>query len=156
MAGPAELALERTPRRPDAFMVPRPVPGEPGRFVVDATWGTIRPMVLAPGVRTVGELEVIAHIARGLPLVDCRLPAYLADGTIPGAVAIPHTELAQRLDEVDRDVDTVLFCNGPQCAATPDAIQTLLAAGHPAARLLYYRGGLHDWLTLGLPLASAH
>ena len=144
----------RLPRRTDAFMVPRPVPGKPGQFLVDATWGTIRPMQLAPGVRTVGELEVIEHIDRGLPLIDSRLPRYLEGGTLPSAVSIPHGETAERLDEFDPEVDTILFCNGPQCAATPDAIATLLAAGHPPERILYYRGGLHDWLTLGLPLAA--
>jgi rhodanese-related sulfurtransferase len=148
-----QILAERLPRRTDAFMVPRPVPGRPGQYHVDATWGTIRPKPLAPGVRTVGELEVIEHIARRLPLVDSRLPHYLEDGTLPGAVGIPHGETAARLDEFDPEVDTILFCNGPQCAATPDAIATLLAAGHPAERLLYYRGGLHDWLTLGLPLS---
>lgn len=40
----------------------------------------------------------------------------------------------------------------PQCTATPRAIAALLSAGHPAAALLYYRGGIHDWVTLGLPL----
>jgi len=145
--------VDRLPRRADAFMVPRPVPGRPGRFVVDATWGTIRPMQLAPGVRTVGELEVIEHITRGLPLVDSRLSHYLEGGTLPGAVSIPHDETAARLGEFDARLDTILFCNGPQCAATPDAIAKLLAAGHPPERILYYRGGLHDWLTLGLPLA---
>ena len=49
----------------------------------------------------------------------------------------------------------MLFCNGPQCAATPDAIRTLLRAGYPAERLAYYRGGIHDWVTLGLPLEPA-
>jgi rhodanese-related sulfurtransferase len=143
---------QRTPRRADAFMVPRPVEGAPGRFVVDATWGTIRPIQLAPGVRTVGEVEVLAHLEQGLPLVDSRLPESYAEGTIPGAISIPHTETTARLAEFDRDADTVLFCNGPQCAATPDAVEQLLTAGHPPARLLYYRGGIHDWLTLGLPL----
>jgi hypothetical protein len=76
-------------------------------------------------VRRVGEVEVIAHIAMGLPLVDTRLTA-------------------DRLDEFDTRVDTILFGNGSQCAATPDAIRTLLAAGHPAESLLYYRGGIHD------------
>ena len=133
-------------------MLPRPVPGEPGRVVVDATWGTIMPIEPAPGVRTVGELEVIAHIEADLPLIDTRLPKYVAAGTIPTARVVPHNETADRLDEFDASVDTVLFCNGPQCAATPDAIRTLLRAGHPAERLLYYRGGIHDWVTLGLPL----
>jgi rhodanese-related sulfurtransferase len=154
--GPAVAQrVRRLARREEVFMVPQPVPGEPGRFVVDATWGTIMPIELVPGVRTVGELEVIAHIEAGLPLIDTRLPKYVAAGTIPTARAVPHTETTDRLNEFDDGVDTVLFCNGPQCAATPDALRTLLRAGHPAERLLYYRGGIHDWVTLGLPLAPA-
>jgi rhodanese-related sulfurtransferase len=149
--GDVPLSIERIARRPDAFMVPRPVDGAPGRFLVDATWGVIRPIEVARGVRTVGELEVIRHIERGLPLIDSRLPDFFAAGSIPAAVSVPHTETARRLAEFDPAVETVLFCNGPQCGATPDSIAALLAAGHPADRILYYRGGMHDWLTLGLP-----
>jgi rhodanese-related sulfurtransferase len=145
-------ALRRLERRADAFMVPRPVPGETGRFVVDGTWGTINPLLLEPGVRTVAELEVLDHIARGLPIVDSRAAESFGAGTIPGARNLPHREIAARLGELDPTTDTVLFCNGPQCAATPRAIRALLAAGHPAERLLYYRGGMHDWTTLGLPV----
>jgi len=144
--------IERTPRRGDAFMTPRPVSGDPGRFVVDATWGTLNPIQLAPGVATVGELEVCDHVEAGLPLVDTRPAKVFAKATIPGARSIPHGEMAKRLGEVDRDVPTVLFCNGPQCSATPQAIRTLLDAGFPAGSLLYYRGGIHDWVTLGLPV----
>jgi rhodanese-related sulfurtransferase len=147
--------LARPPRNHDAFRVPQPVPGERGRFVVDGTWGTITPIQIAPGVHTVGELEVIAHIQAGQPVIDTRLSSYFAQGTIPTARSIPHNETAARLDEFDARVDTVLFCNGPQCSATPEAIRTLLEHGHPAQRLLYYRGGIHDWLTLGLPLEAA-
>ncbi len=146
--------IERLPRRDDAFMIPRPVEGAPGQVIVDATWGRITPMQLAPGVRTVGELEVLAHIEAGLPLIDTRLPTYVAHGTLPSARAIPHVEIAERLGEIDPQTNTILFCNGPQCAATPDAIRRLLDAGQPAERLLYYRGGIHDWVTLGLPLES--
>ena len=146
--------IERLPRREDALMLPRSVEGAPGQFIVDATWGRITPMQLAPGVRTVGELEVLAHIEAGLPLIDTRLPKYLVHGTIPRARGIPHTEIAERLGELDSEIDTILFCNGPQCAATPEAIRGLLDAGHPPERLLYYRGGIHDWVTLGLALES--
>ena len=147
--------IERLQRRGDACMLPRPVEGAPGQFVVDATWGRIMPMHLAPGVRTIGELEVLAHIEAGLPLIDTRLPKYVVHGTLPSALAIPHTRIAECLDEFDPETDTILFCNGPQCAATPDAIRRLLDAGHPPERLLYYRGGIHDWVTLGLPLEPA-
>jgi hypothetical protein len=147
--------IRRLARRDDAFFLPQPVPGEPGRFVVDATWGRITPLHLAPGVGTVGEQEVLTHIQAGLPLVDCRLERYVAEGTLPTARSLPHTEQRDRIGEVSRALDTVLFCNGPQCGATPDSIRILLEAGHPPERLLYYRGGIHDWVTLGLPLVAA-
>ncbi|HET9104224.1 MAG TPA: rhodanese-like domain-containing protein [Solirubrobacteraceae bacterium] len=132
--------------------MPRPIPGELGLVEVDATWGVIQPIELAPGVRTVGELEVIAHLRGGGPAVDTRRPEYLATGTLPGARAIPHDEIVTRRGELDCERPTVMFCNGPQCAATPDAVRALLASGWPPELILYYRGGMHDWMTLGLPL----
>ena len=135
-------------------MVPQPVTGEPGLFIVDGTWGEISPIELAPGVRTVGELEVIEHARQGRPLVDTRLPHFVQAGTIPGADGIPHEDMVARVEELSSEVPTVFFCNGPQCGATPDAIRALLAAGHPAKEILYYRGGLHDWITLGLPVTA--
>lgn len=49
----------------------------------------------------------------------------------------------------------MLFCNGPQCGATPEALRALLEHGYPADRLRYYRGGVHDWMTLGLPVEGS-
>lgn len=133
-------------------MLPRPVPNEPGLVLVDATWGKITPIELAPGVRTVGELEVIEHIHAGLPLIDTRREIFYRAGTIPGARNIPHERIAEAIDSIDPYAVTVLFCNGPQCGATPEAVRTLLGEGHPAKSMLFYRGGIHDWTTLGLPL----
>ncbi len=148
------VRFERLPRREDPLRLPEPVAGERGLFLVDGTWGKIAPHELAPGVRTVGELEVIEHLEGGGALVDTRLEEYVAAGTIPGAVAIPHGETAERMGELDADAETVFFCNGPQCAATPNTVEILLAAGFPARAILYYRGGIHDWMTLGLPLSG--
>jgi rhodanese-related sulfurtransferase len=147
-------ALPRLARRAHPERVPRAVEGEPGIFAVDSTWGVIQPISLAPGVRTVGELEVIEHLRAGRPLVDCRLPEYVVSGTIPGALNIPHDEIVERIAELDPVEPTVVFCNGPQCTATGKATDALLAMGWPAERLLYYRGGIHDWVTLGLPIAE--
>ena len=147
--------LERTPRREQAEMIPRAIEGEPGMMVVDSTWGTVAPMELAPDVRTPGELEVIRHIEAGLPLVDSRREQFFASGTIPGAINIPHQETAMRMHELDPDGPTVFFCNGPQCAATPWALKALLDGGYPTAAILYYRDGMHDWMTLGYPVAVA-
>ena len=134
-------------------MVPRPVPDKPGLLTVDATWGTISPIQLAPGVRTVGELEVIDHIdgrtcrswTRGWRTSTGR-------ARIPSARNIPHEQIEQSINSLDPGLTTIFFCNGPQCAATPAAIRTLLTSGYPPESILYYRGGIHDWMTLGLPI----
>ncbi len=144
--------IERLARREETLMVPRPVPNQPGLVTVDATWGTISPIQIAPGVRTVGELEVIEHIQEGLPLIDTRPESFYREGTISGARNITHPRMAELIGGLDPDRATIFFCNGPQCAATPSSIRTLLGAGYPAESILYYRGGIHDWVTLGLPV----
>jgi rhodanese-related sulfurtransferase len=143
---------ERLDRREPVARIPRAVPGEPGLFVVDATWGRIQPLRLPGGVETVGELEVLAHLRAGGALVDTRQPEHVVHGTLPGAVAIRHEEILEGLAALDADGPVILFCNGPQCTATPQAVAALLEAGWDPTRLRYYRGGIHDWVTLGLPL----
>ncbi len=133
-------------------MVPSSVSGEPGLFVVDGTWGTISPMELAPDVQTVGELEVIKHVQEGGALIDTRQAHFRRAGTIPGARNIPHDQILDHIGSLDSRRATVFFCNGPQCSATPQAVRALLDAGYPARAILYYRGGMHDWITLGLPV----
>jgi rhodanese-related sulfurtransferase len=130
-------------------MIPQPL-GD-GFFKVDSTWGTVQPLQLAEGVRTIAEQELVEHLHNGGAIIDTRLCHFYEEATIPGARAIPHEEIVDHIGDLDRDSPTVFFCNGPQCAATPDAIRLLLEAGHPPAAILYYRGGIHDWMTLGYP-----
>ena len=146
MTGRAERSREQDPRS-----VPWPLDGERDVVAVDTTWGELQPLEAAPGVRTVGELELLALVDEGAVLVDSRTDGSFGGRTLPGAVSIPHDQALARLGELDRDGLSVLFCNGPQCPQSPDAIRQLLEAGFPASALAYYRGGLHDWVTLALP-----
>ena len=59
------------------------------------------------------------------------------------------------MDLLDPDAVTVLYCNGPQCGATPRAVETLLEMGRRPSSLAYYRGGIQDWICLGLPTVPA-
>ena len=145
------LSRRERSRAKDPVSVPQPVPGEPDLVVADTTWGELQPIVVAPGVRTVGELEVIELVDQGATLVDCRTPGSFFGATIRGSVLVPHDEVVQRRTELDPDGVTVLFCNGPQCPQSPDAIRRLLAAGVPASSLAYYRGGMQDWVCAALP-----
>ena len=138
----------------------------------------INPMQLAPGVETLGELEVLDYLDKmskgdkSILVVDSRTPDWVARGTIPGAVNIPWTKLAPQkgaspLDIADimtkqfgvkeqeglfdyRDAKTlVLFCNGMWCGQSPNNIRTLLRFGYPAEKIKWYRGGMQNWANLG-------
>lgn len=146
------LTVERAtaPEGHDPLRVP--AVDRTGLVTIDPWWGTIQPQQLHPGIPTWGELEVIEHMKGGGRLIDTRLPEYVeASGTIPGSLVIPWETIADHLSEIDPRGVTVLFCNGPQCAATPRAVGRLLDAGVEPESLAYYRGGIQDWVGLGLP-----
>ena len=147
-----EQTIERFPKRDETQMIPEYAADKKGLVTVDITWGEIQPMQAAEGVPTVGEGEVIKHLEKGLPVVDVRAPDTRHGVRIPGTTAIPISEIADRMGELDRSEPTVFFCNGPQCPQSQKAINYLLEKGYPADKLRYYRGGMHDWITLGLPV----
>ena len=139
----------------------------------------IQPAILAPGVETIAELEVLDYLRRmsegdnSIVVVDSRTPAWVAKGTIPGAINIPWTALnpAKGADPISigeileekfnarnleglwdfRDARTlVMFCNGMWCGQSPNNIMNLLGFGYPAHKIKWYRGGMQNWEILGL------
>jgi len=138
----------------------------------------IRPIVLAPGVETIGELEMLDYLAKAsggdksILVIDSRTPDWVAKGTIPGSVNIPWTLLKEDTSdpltisgilsdqfgaEFDDDLwdfsgvkTLVMYCNGMWCGQSPRNIMTLLKFGYPADKIKWYRGGMQDWEVLGL------
>jgi rhodanese-related sulfurtransferase len=137
----------------------------------------IRPIKLAPGVETIGELEMLDYlVAAGtdssILIIDSRTPDWVAKGTIPGSVNIPWTLLNPEtsdpitIGEIMQDKfgalqnddlwdfasakTLVMFCNGMWCGQSPRNIHTLLRYGFPADKIKWYRGGMQDWEILGL------
>ena len=139
----------------------------------------VQPMQLAPGVETIGELELLDYLKRmtagdaGVLVVDSRDGTWpTRSGIIPGAVVIPWQELF--LEKGEREhIATVLedrfgarrdgplwsfaqaktlvfYCNGPWCGQSPTNIRSLLAIGYPAHKIKWYRGGMQAWKALGL------
>jgi rhodanese-related sulfurtransferase len=113
-------------------------------------------------------------------VIDSRTPDWVMRGTIPGSVNIPWNQInidtagtfetpaeAEGLkhilaDEFDAklgedgkwdfsDAKTlVLFCNGIWCPQSTANIKTLVEYGYPVHKLKWYRGGMQDWLSVGL------
>ncbi len=147
-----DISEIRAPKRDKHHMIPKNIGTESGLVEVDITWGGIQSIKAGQSVHTVGELEVYQHHMKGLPIIDARKPDTSDEVAIPGSKNIPYDELIGRMDELDKDNPSIFFCNGPQCPQSSTAIKNLLDAGYPADSILYYRGGMHDWITLGLPV----
>lgn len=142
----------------------------------------IQPMVLAPGVETIGELEVLGYLKRmsagedSILVIDSRDPEWLGKGMIPGAISIPwkrlhtqHTDSAAIASVLQLQFDAarqgvlwnfnyaktlVFYCNGAWCGQSPTNIRALLAMGYPAHKLKWYRDGMQGWLLFGLTTAQ--
>ncbi|MBM4218940.1 MAG: rhodanese-like domain-containing protein [Gammaproteobacteria bacterium] len=85
----------------------------------------------------------IAWADRSLLVLDVRTPEEFSAGHVPGAVNIPHTELAARIAELEgaRDNDIVVYCRIGVRAAT--ALDVLEKSGFK--RLLHLKGDYMRW-----------
>ena len=142
----------------------------------------IQPAILAPGVETIAELEVIDYIqamhnGEAVIVQDSRTPDWHERGHIPGTVSIPWTKLATKagasiidiseimvdqfgVEEIEGIFDfsnaktLVLYCNGMWCGQSPASIKTLLVFASPMYKIKWYRGGMQDWEVLGLTVVQ--
>jgi len=126
----------------------------------------VQPFAPAPGVSTIGELELMDMLRDpDAVVIDSRVTANFEGGSIPGAVSIPFSEAADRLEELGCEIDfdgfdcenakrVALFCNGPWCGQSPTAARKMIAAKYPADKIYYYRGGMQVWRMLGLTVTE--
>lgn len=165
VAGPGDLVLWGDTRSIRVQTAGGAVEITRRRTEVALSGGSLQPVSIE-GVEPAAEVEVLEALQSGEALlVDMRTAEGWEQCSIPGAVHLPYREVAGRLDELGctgsaergwncsgaRDV--IAFCNGPACGQTPAGIRAMIAAGYPPARIRYYRGGVQDWLVLGLTIA---
>ncbi|GAA2966377.1 MBL fold metallo-hydrolase [Actinokineospora diospyrosa] len=119
------------------------------RIGFDRVRGYTRPQAVRRATR-LSALE-LALVASERQLVDVRGPGEVeSSGTITGAVLIPLPELLARLDELDRDRPTVVFCAGGYRSSV--AASTLRANGF--ADVADLAGGFSAWTDSDLPTVA--
>ncbi len=117
-------------------------------------------LAVAPGARAgdaaVAPADLAARIARHeAPLiVDVRSAKEYADGHLPGALNIPHDEIARRWTALNarRDQEIVLYCHSGRRAGLAQQALEKLDFSH--TRLL--DGSIQAWQAAGLPLRDEH
>jgi len=100
--------------------------------------------------------DLLAREARhdpALVVLDVRTPAEFAEGHVPGAINVPHDEVAQRLDELAplRDKDVVVYCKSGRRAGL--ALKVL--GEHGYTRLAHLSGDMQGWTAAGRPVERA-
>jgi rhodanese-related sulfurtransferase len=99
-----------------------------------------------------GTDELLRRLRTGDAVVlDVRPGPEYAAGHLPGAIHIPLEELADRLSELPRDREIVVYCRGQYCVLAHDAVRLLNASGHRAARAA---DGVLEWRVAGVPVET--
>jgi rhodanese-related sulfurtransferase len=83
-------------------------------------------------------------------VVDVRSPSERSEGAIPGSVALPLSQLLDRMGELPRDRELLVYCAG----GYRSSIAASLLAGrgfHPVTEMA---GGISAWESDGLPLTT--
>jgi phage shock protein E len=97
-------------------------------------------------------MERIAWADQALVVLDVRTPAEYADGHVPGAINIPHTELAARIAELAaaREKDIVVYCRTGVRAE--EALGVLGKSGFK--RLYHLQGDYTRWFDEQRPIVK--
>ena len=86
----------------------------------------------------------------GFVLVDVRSPKLFAEGHVPGAVNIPHSQLTvERLAKYPPETLFVVYCAGPHCNGATKGALRLARLGRPVKEMI---GGITGWEDEGYDL----
>jgi len=86
-------------------------------------------------------------------LLDVRGRAAFAKGHVPGAISLPHADIAaERLMAWMHDTVFVVYCAGPHCNGADKAALKLARLGRPVKVML---GGVTGWADEGFAFEAS-
>lgn len=75
------------------------------------------------------------------------------DCHIAGSINIPFEQLESRLDRLDKQAETIVYCSNYQCTASAHAARILKEKGF--SRVYAYEAGMAEWYQQKLPVVGA-
>lgn len=101
-------------------------------------------------VDQVSRAELVEMMRRqDTALLDVRPVEEYEAGHIAGAVSMPLSQIAVRLDEVEATSSIVTYCRGAYCVMAHDAVTLIRGRGRDAVRL---QDGMLEWRLAQLPV----
>jgi DNA-binding transcriptional ArsR family regulator len=95
--------------------------------------------------------DELARLTETSVLLDVRPAGEYEQAHLEGAVSIPIDEIEQRADELPEDAEILVYCRGPFCTYSDQAVDVLREAGLEARRL---EPGLPDFERMGAPVET--
>lgn len=116
-----------------------------------------------PGATRVNVSEVEALIRQGATFVDVRSETEYMERRVKGAQWVPYVEKSLKdiafdpaaddfsgLAKLDPEKPVIFACNGAECWKSYKASKIAVAKGFKT--VYWFRGGLPEWLSRGLPV----
>ncbi len=104
-----------------------------------------------PGVSDISQEQFLSNPPESALILDVRTADEFAAGHVPGAVNVPHDQLASRLGELEGEKDrpVVVYCERGGRAGK--AASVLLEAGY--ADIRHLAGDMTEWRANDRPIA---
>lgn len=101
---------------------------------------------------TRNELKAKIDSGERFYLVEALPEKYYRDAHLPGALHMPHDQVAQLARTLlpDKDRDVVVYCANAPCRNSTIAAAQLQALSY--VRVLEYVEGKQDWVDAGFPI----
>lgn len=97
--------------------------------------------------------ELMRRVTSGeVVVLDVRPQAEFDTAHLPGAVSVPLSELARRMDELPSDTEVVAYCRGKFCLLAYAAVDYLKSRGLSASRL---NVGFSEWKLQNQPVEAS-
>ena len=107
---------------------------------------------LATTASRVAAVDAAEWLRDAAQVVDVRNPGEQVGGVLPGARRIPLASLLDRVDELDPDVPTVVYCAG----GYRSSIAASALRAHGFAQVADILGGFGAWEAAGLLVEQPH
>ncbi len=119
------------------------------KYILASIIGLLSFIVLAQDINSITATE-LQSLAKQVVILDVRSAEEYAEGHVPGAINIAHSEIQERLPELIqfKDQTLVLYCRSGRRAGLAAAI----LAENQFTQLLHLEGDMQGWQKSDYPI----